>query len=556
MKTPRPGTAILFAGFFCAVAGAAAQTQHTQQSSRAAAHAAGPASPLAGRVGAILAEPTLSHAEWGISVVTMDGQPVFALNDARLFTPASNAKLTTTAAVYALLPVETMTWTTHVIANGDIDANGVLHGDLVILGAGDPTISARKYPYQPPAPPPAPANGKSTTQAPAAPPEEAAKPDPMAALKLLAQQVVQAGVRTVTGNVVGDDSFYVDEPYGVAWGWDDLQWPYGAPVSALTFNENSVDLTMTPDPANPGTTVAAWSPDVGYFLISNSMTSAAAKETPHPGLERKMGGIVVRAWGTAPPAGIRAGLAVEDPAQFTAAAFIETLRSSGVTVDGTPTAVHRYSTSTGDFAAEREQPVKLDESGPITVAPVLDGRKVLATRVSPAIAEDVTVTNKLSQNLHAELLLRMLGKLKGDDGSFAQGARVVRQFLVSAGIDDQDVFLYDGSGMSADDRIAPRALTRLLIYASHQSWGQAWRATLPVAGVDGTLSNRFKNSPLKGRLQAKTGTLNETNALSGYLTAASGKTLAVSIMVNGHRPESNAELQAIDRIAEAVAAAN
>ena len=122
-------------------------------------------------------------------------------------------------------------------------------------------------------------------------------------------------------------------------------------------------------------------------------------------------------------------------------------------------------------------------------------------------------------------------------------------------MDDGDFFLYDGSGMSPDDRIAPRAFTQLLAYASRQPWGAAWRDTLPVAGVDGTLAGRFKNSPLKGRLWAKTGTLNEVNALSGYLTAASGKTLAFSILVNGHRPGSEAEAQAIDRIAEAIAAA-
>jgi serine-type D-Ala-D-Ala carboxypeptidase/endopeptidase (penicillin-binding protein 4) len=175
---------------------------------------------------------------------------------------------------------------------------------------------------------------------------------------------------------------------------------------------------------------------------------------------------------------------------------------------------------------------------------------------SVPVAEDITVTNKISQNLHAELLLRLLGKVFGTGGSFAEGTRVVRQFLVDAGVNDGDFFLYDGSGMSPDDRIAPRAFTRLLTYAAQQPWGAAWRASLPLAGVDGTLENRFKNTPLKGRMWAKTGTLNEVNALSGYLTAASGKTLAFSILVNGRRPDSNAEQQAIDRIAEAIAAAD
>jgi D-alanyl-D-alanine carboxypeptidase/D-alanyl-D-alanine-endopeptidase (penicillin-binding protein 4) len=143
----------------------------------------------------------------------------------------------------------------------------------------------------------------------------------------------------------------------------------------------------------------------------------------------------------------------------------------------------------------------------------------------------------------------------GTDGSFEQGTRVVRQFLVNAGVDDGDFFLYDGSGMSFYDRIAPRALTKLLTYAARQPWGESWRAALPVAGVDGTLADRFKGSPVKGRVQAKTGTLNEVNALSGYLTAASGKTLVFSILVNGHLPGSDAELHAIDRIVEAIAAA-
>jgi D-alanyl-D-alanine carboxypeptidase/D-alanyl-D-alanine-endopeptidase (penicillin-binding protein 4) len=131
---------------------------------------------------------------------------------------------------------------------------------------------------------------------------------------------------------------------------------------------------------------------------------------------------------------------------------------------------------------------------------------------------------------------------------------VVRQFLLDAGVNDPDFFMYDGSGMSPDDRIAPRAYAQLLSYASRQPWGAAWRASLPVAGVDGTLANRFSNSPLKGRLWAKTGTLNEASALSGYLTAASGRTLAFSILVNGRRPGSEAEIQAVDHIAEAIAA--
>jgi D-alanyl-D-alanine carboxypeptidase/D-alanyl-D-alanine-endopeptidase (penicillin-binding protein 4) len=333
-----------------------------------------------------------------------------------------------------------------------------------------------------------------------------------------------------------------------------LQWSYGAPVSALTFSENSLDLSVTADPAVPGATKAEWTPNVDYYTLDNAMTPAKPGENAHPGLDRRPGSRIIRAWGSLPPIGFHAGLAVDDPAELTAIAFREALRSRSITVWGSAVSRHRLSSATRDFSEERAQPLQLTRSTLSTVAAPADGRRVLARRVSVPVSQDATVTNKISQNLHAELLLRLLGKIHGSDGSFAQGARVVRQFLIDAGVDDNDFFFYDGSGMSLDDRIAPRALTQLLAYASRQSWGAAWRNTLPIAGVDGTLSNRFNNSPLKGRLWAKTGTHNEANALSGYLTAASGKTIAFSILVNGHRPGSNAELQAIDRIAEAIAA--
>jgi D-alanyl-D-alanine carboxypeptidase/D-alanyl-D-alanine-endopeptidase (penicillin-binding protein 4) len=300
-------------------------------------------------------------------------------------------------------------------------------------------------------------------------------------------------------------------------------------------------------------------PETPFYTLQGSMTLAVTGAKAEPGLDRPLGSRVIRVWGTAPAEGFHTGLAIDDPAEYAARSLMAMLATRGITVAGTARAAHRFSTATAEYSEVQNTPEALIPLSLATVAPPLEGRRILASHVSIPMVEDLTLTNKVSQNLHAELTLRLLGREfagHGENaGSIADGARVVRQFLMSAGVAPEDFFFYDGSGMSANDLIAPRAYTTLLTSAAAQSWGAAWKATFPIAGVDGTLSSRFKGSPLQGRLFAKTGTLNEVNALSGYLTARSGKTVAFSILVNGHLPGSEVEIHAIDRICEAIAAA-
>ena len=566
-------------------AGVSSSTVVAQQSAPPSASPAASLRSSAGnlldqQIDTLLAAPAAAHAHWGISVVdAATGAPLYGRDDAQLFEPASNAKLFTTAAALALLGPG-YAFRTTVVAEGELSADGHLHGNLRLVGSGDPTISGRSYPYT----------------------GHTAKPDPpLHGLDELAAQVAASGIHGVDGQVVGDDTLFPFERYGGGWGWDDLQWEYGAPVSALTVGDNVHYLKLTPG-AHPGDPVtAAWDPvpsaapdappasEQAIRQASDGIALAVSATTSPAGSSPKIGisqdfqsdSGSVRIYGTLPagskPMGV--ALAVPDAAQFAASAFTEALRGHGVPVRESGSAAHRQPVDTQSFAVETRQPVVLLPApppgaagqAPVSPMPVSPSQisssreansqevpgspalRVVASRLSPPLAQIVTVTNKVSQNLHAELLLHTLGRVDGEDGSTAQGVRVVRQFLLSAGVDPLDFSFVDGSGLSPQDLVTPRAATTLLVYASRQSWGAVYRASLPLGGVDGSLAGRFATPPLRGQISAKTGTLSEVNALSGYLTAASGRQLVFSVLCNDYAGEG--ARATLDRVVTAIAGA-
>jgi serine-type D-Ala-D-Ala carboxypeptidase/endopeptidase (penicillin-binding protein 4) len=529
----------------------------------AKAKTSGPCRKLARTIAGLLEGPEVSRDHWGIAVTAMDGAPIYLLNEGQLFQPASNAKLYTTAAAMALLGPET-TFETRIAARGVMDGTTALKGDVVLVGAGDANLSGRAIPYVAPASMP-----KVEKGAPPLP-----EVNPLRYLEAMADQLAATGLKVVNGDVVGDDTLFPWEPYPQDWSIDDTVWGYGAPVSALTINDNQIKVTVTPAAiaGQPATVVV--DPAVpSYYTLDVSVTTGEKKSGSHVQMERALGSKVFRVYGSiavdAQPD--EEEVAIHDPAEYAAVALKGMLEARGIVVTGKARAEHRISNDARGFMEASREPLVLaaiEKSGAYgptrfigclnrnCFKPETAYRNPLAKHVSPPMVEDVTVTNKVSQNLHAEMLLHDLSAAALMDGSTVGGARVVRAFLENAGIDKDDFVFFDGSGLSGHDLVTPRATARLLQYASTQPWFADWKKSLPVGGEDGSLVERFGKAPLKDHVFAKTGTLGEARALSGYLEGASGRTVIFSIMVGNHMPQTSKDRETMDKIVAAIAAAN
>jgi D-alanyl-D-alanine carboxypeptidase/D-alanyl-D-alanine-endopeptidase (penicillin-binding protein 4) len=307
---------------------------------------------------------------------------------------------------------------------------------------------------------------------------------------------------------------------------------------------------------------------VPYYTVNSQVDGTAAGTGSHVTVERLPGSRELRVYGSiavdAEPDVEH--VSIDDPALYAAMALRQLLVERGIAVDGEAKAQHQVVQDARGFLSAVNEPLSECEADAIAgnrcapSCPMHVRQNVLASKVSAPLAEDVTLTLKVSQNLHAEMLLHRLGVWwytpcrVGDTGSTVEGARIVRGFLLRAGLDPKDFVFYDGSGLSGHDLVTPRATAQLLAYATKQPWFAQWKAALPVGGEDGTLSSRFPDAPLKDHLFAKTGTLGESRGLSGYVDTASGHQVIFSIFVDDHAPNGSNDRAVMDKIVAAIAA--
>src|SRR2546425_11759266 len=482
------------------------------------------------RIATILSQPDLTRGFWGIEVVSLsNGKTLYAQNADMLFTPASNTKLFTTAAALALIGPD-YNFRTTVETNGTLDKHGRLIGDLVLVGRGDPNLSGRELPYL------------LRTER---------NEHPIHVLEQLADELVQKGVKYVDGDLIADDSYFAFERYGEGWSQDDLVWADGAPVSALTINDNVIFVNILPADRVGERAFVHITPFADYYRIDNRIITTPVGTVRKIFINREPGSTVLTLWGNTPldDAGANEALALEDPAEFAAALFRQLLETRGIAVYGRQRTRHTDLASLSTFTITASAPAR---GGDAPSRALQSQPLVLASYQSKPLIEDLRVINKVSQNLHAEILLRLLGREKGTAGTVEGGLEVLRGFLNKAGVPGDQYVFYDGSGLSRQNLATPHSVVQLLRYAASQPWGASFRDTFPVAGVDGSLSDRLKNIDAQGRVYAKTGSLGGVKTLSGYATTHRGERGAVSILSNKFNLPTERVNDAIDAIVGAI----
>ena len=461
------------------------------------------------RVNRLLDTPPFDRATWNVFAQDDRGRVLMNRNGDRYTVPASNTKLVVAAAAAALLPPDYRVRTS-VYANGSV-SDGIVNGDLILYGRGDPTWSERCYGIDTLAP--------------------GACDSTWTAVHAIADSLRARGIRRVTGKIIGDGSYF--EPVLTHWNWStfDVNWWYAAPVSGLGFHDNSVDFRILPGTAVDQPPVITWTPDFAMFTFENrartgprdSSTTIGDNFFRHPG--------TLNIWAEGRVALGRPlrieSFALPDPNLYAARALMVALQSRGITVEG-------GTGSTADSSRYRHA-VCCDN-------PVVEYRgRPLPDIIFPILNS--------SQNWFAEMLLKILGREVGGGGSWEQGLDVEKRFLIdSVKIDSAAFALDDGSGLSASNLITPRAFVQLLDYMYRHPKGAPFLAGLPRSGQRGSLLRRFIGTPLAGRVRAKTGSIARVNSLAGYVERSNGRRITFAISVNSHTVPTRQILAQIDSV--------
>jgi serine-type D-Ala-D-Ala carboxypeptidase/endopeptidase (penicillin-binding protein 4) len=434
---------------------------------------------LAADLSHIFGAPVMDNGLWGVEVRSLSsGRVLYELNSRKLMMPASNMKILTLAAA-----AESLGWDFHFTTTLETAAPveaGVLAGDLVVRGGGDPTINSR--------------NGRA-----------------MALFDEWAAALKNAGIVSIDGRIVGDDNAFDDAWLGAGWAWDYLQYGYAAPVGALEYNESLARLTVKPGARAGDPVFVDLTPSSGLKLF-NRATTAGPQSAPTIDYERRLDDPTLEVSGTlaidAQP--IVRDVAVVNPTTHFAQALRDALLARGIDVRGPA--------------------VDADD---ILDAPPPAARRVLVTTQSPPLRDIATVLMKVSQNLYAETLLKAIGASKGGLGTTEGGRLATHALLSSWGIPDGSYVQLDGSGLSRYDYVTPDALVTTLahLYADPRH-RDAFIATLPIAGKDGTTANRLKKTRAEGNATAKTGSIANVRSLSGYVCTRDDEVLAFSILAN------------------------
>ncbi len=468
--------------------------------------------PFSRLADSVVASPPLHRAHWGILVYDPeDRRALYEWNGERHFVPASNEKLWPTATALHLLGPD-FRYRTPVWAVG-LDLGAGVARALVVVGRGDPTFSSRFHPGD------------------------------WAVLDSLAFRVRAYGVRRVTGPLVVDASAFDEAIIPGTWTFGNLNTTSAPPTGAFAVGEGIFQIRAAPGPA-PGTPglVQAEAPAGLVPLLNRTITTEADSSPPRLEIRRGPWNDTVEVRGEIPAnAGPRTlRVPMTDPVRFAAHALAEALQKQGVVLEG------------GVQVVRTPEEAMVFKEGRLQEGEVPSPMQELTVWESPPLREIVANILGPSQNWMAEQLVRTLGVERGERGSWREGIRVMTEFLVgTVGIDSTALVLQDGSGMSHQNLVTPRAVVQLLDFARRAPWGEDFRAALAAPGKPGTLSNRLL--PLQGRLEGKTGTLSSVNALSGYLRTAEGRELIFSILSNASGLGSGPVVSAIDRLVAALA---